>query len=440
MGDANFPPGGLAPGAGLRAAIGSAFLATLISGCLSGGDGGRRAVKVKTELLRAEGRIAAPKQGSATVRPEAASASPGAASARTGAASAPQVAAGPAWSSDLSIASLKVPILKISLHNAAFTREAELYACAGTGSECLVEAAGELLQNELDAAPVAVEKDEYRFVQVKTCEDSESGYASGITATVALAGRTWYTHPSLILDSAGPARPLFIRTQGCGRLYALPQPLIIDDSSAAEVTFKLYFDIEELAYAALGSNATSVAWSPGNCAGDRPAGPDSAGTPFLCLAYPGFSGIADTAAVALERYRLNGAATLGLFFTGGSDRPMGGYLRRTYREGEPANPAFDLAVFGSAVFGSAASGGAVHGGADSGRADTGGALPIRDLRKNGDGTLYLAAFGSGPRGMDGSAFRVYAFQRGGHSGVFSALPDTAGMLATGSYIAVRLIP
>lgn len=425
MGDANFPPGGLAPGAGLRAAIGSAFLATLISGCLSGGDGGRRAVKVKTELLRAEGRTAAPKQGSASAHPGAALAHPGAASALAGAASALQVAAGPAWSSDLSIASLKVPILKISLHNAAFTREAELYACAGTGSECLVEAAGEPLRNELDAAPVTVEKDVYRYLQVKTCEDSESGYASGVTATVALAGRTWYTHPSLILDSAGPARPLFIRTQGCGRLYALPQPLIIDDSTAAEVTFKLYFDIGELAYAALGSNATAAAWFSGNCAGDRPTGPDSAGTPFLCLAYPGLAGIADTAAVALERYRLDGAATLGLFFTGGSDRPMGGYLRRSYREGDPGNHDFDLAVFGNAALGSA---------------EPDGALPIRDLRKNGDGTLYLAAFGSGPRGMDGSAFRVYAFQRGGHSGVFSALPDTAGVLATGSYTAVRLIP
>lgn len=412
MGDATSPPGGP------RTAIGSIILATLLSGCLAGGDGGRKAVKVKTELLRTEGRTAAPKAGAVPVRPATAS-------APAGAASAPVIAAGPAWSSDLSIASVKVPILRISLHNAAFTREAELYDCEGTGSECLVEAAGVLLRDELDADPVAVEKGEYRYLQVKTCEDSESGYAGSLTATVSLAGRTWYTHPTLVLDTAGPARPLFIRSQGCGRTYALPQPLIIDDTTAAEIVFRLYFDIAELAYAALGSGATASAWSPGNCAGDRPAAKDSTGSPFLCIAYPDLSGIADTAAVALERYRLNGSAALGLLFAGGPDRPLGGYLRRTFAEGAPADPAFDLAVFGSAVFGSAV---------------PGGSLPIRDLRRNGDGTLYMAAFGTGPRGMDESAFRVYAFQRGGHAGVFSALPDTAGVLATGSYTAVRLGP
>lgn len=382
------------PGGGLKAAIVSIALAMVLSGCLFGGDPDRKAVKVKTELLRTESGTASPKRGPAPPR-----------------AGASSQGAGPSWSSDLDITTLKVPIKRISLHNASFTQSADLYTCEGSNSECLVEAAGETLQNELDADPVIVEKGEYRYVFVKTCEDSEGGYSSAITATVSLAGQTWHTHPTAVLDSAGPSRPLFIKTHGCGRTYALPQPLRITDSLGSEISFKLYFDTEELGYAALGSRATASAWTPGNCAGDRPLERDTASPPFLCIGYPELSGIVDTAPVSLERYRINGGATLGLFFTGGgTDLPVGGYLRRFYKEGETANPGF---------------------GAEQG---------IRDLRKNEDGTLYLAEFGGGMQGLDGSGFRVYAFQRTGHSGVFSGLADTAGVLATGSYTAVRLAP
>lgn len=364
------------------------FTASLLAGCLFGGEGGSsRGVKVKPEILRVGN------MGAAKVAASRAPVPP---------------AADPAWSSALSITTFKVPVKRISLHNGSFTKSADLYSCAGEAGECDVEAAGAAFENELNAAAVTVERGEYRYLFVKSCEDSEGEYRGSLTATVDLGGRAWHTHPTAVLDSAGPARPLFIRVKGCGRTYALPQPLRISDSLGSQVSFRMYFDLEELAYAALGSRATARAWTPGNCAGDRPAETDAAGPPFLCIGYPELSGIVDTAPVALERYRVNGGATLGLFFTGASDLPVGGYLRRYYREGATLDPGFPAA------------------------------RPLRELSRNADGTLSLAAFGGGPTGLEGSAFRVEAFRRASHSGSYTSLPDSAGVPTSGSYSASRL--
>lgn len=362
------------------------FAATILSACLSGHDGGvSRGVKVKPEILRA-----------------------GAGAAAKAAAPRNPAAADPAWSSALSITTFKVPVKRISLHNGSFTQAADLYRCTGDAGECDVEAAGIAFQNELNAAAVTVERGEYRYLFVESCEDSEGEYRSSITATVAMGGRTWHTHPTAVLDSVGPARPLFVRVSGCGRTYALPRPLRIADSPGAQVSFRMYFDLEGLAFAALGTRATARAWTPGQCAGDRPGETDAPSPPFLCMGYPELSGIADTAPVALERYRVNGGATLGLFFAGGTDLPVGGYLRRFYREGATLDPGFPAAQ------------------------------PLRELSRNADGTLSLAAFGGGPAGLEGSAFRVESFRRTSHSGSYTSLPDSSGVPTSGSYSAARL--
>lgn len=363
----------------------SVVLAVALSGCLFEGSKAK-AVKVKVEILRVE--------SPAVARKSAVPSDP---------------AAAPAWSSDLSITTFKVPLHRLSLHNAAFTRSAELYTCAGSGVECQLEAAGEALQNELDAPPVTVPPGEYRYVSVKSCADGAAEASAALTATVVLDGRAWHTHPTAILDSVGPARPVFLKTRACGRTYALPNPLRIP-SSGEDIVLKLYFDLAELAHAALGSRQTAKAWSADNCAGPRPAEADVPGPPFVCIGYPELSGLTDAAPPALERYRINGGGTLGLFFAGGSDLPAGGYTRRYYREGATLDPGFDAGT------------------------------PLRDLTRNADGTLSMAAFGSGELGQSGSAFQVASFRRATHGGSFTGLPDSLGTPSTGSYSAVRLTP
>ncbi len=374
----------------------------IFQGCLgTGEDGGKRGVQVRPQLVRAEGKVSA----STAAHDSRPAAKPSAA------ANVPDPTLDPDlhWSSGVAITSLKVPIKQISLHSAAFDHEADLYICTGSNEACQVEMAGTALQDALNAAPRMVEMGQYDYVFVKTCEDSEGRYQSAVTGSVTLDGRTWFTNTTSVLDTAGPAAPVAITSMGCGRTYALPHPLRITDSLGASVDFKLYFDIQELAYAAQGSRKTAQAWNPGNCTGDRPAEIDGPSPPFLCIGYPEVSGIIDAAPAVLERYRVNGGATLGLFFMTG-DLPLGGYSRSFFTEGVLANPGFPSV------------------------------MPLRDVRKNGDGTLYVDGFG--PAGhaydTDKSVFRAAAFQRADHSGSFTTTSEATLETGTQTYDAVRL--
>ena len=73
---------------------------------------------------------------------------------------------------------------------------------------------------------------------------------------------------------------------------------------------------------------------PGGCAGDRPGAgdrPDSTHTgPFICTGYPDVAGLMDSLAPVEERYRINGGATFGLFFTALPDQALTGYTRRFF--------------------------------------------------------------------------------------------------------------
>jgi hypothetical protein len=374
--------------AAMIAALGTA--SWLLQGCFGiGDDEGKRGVQVRPQLVRAEGKVQGlDKKTAAPVDGEDADLH---------------------WSSGFAITSLKVPIKQISLHNAAFDHEADIYTCSGSSEACQVEMAGTAFQDALNASPATVEMGQYDYVFVKTCEDSEGEYRTAVTGSVELDGKTWYTNTASVLDTTGPAAPVSITSSGCGRTYALPHPLHITDSLGATVDFKLYFDIEELAYAALGSRKTSWAWMPGNCTGDRPAETDAASPPFICIGYPDVSGIIDSAPAVLERYRINNGATVGLFFTA-DDLPIGGYTRNYFTEGLRASPGF-MAV-----------------------------MPLRDVRKNSDGTLYVDGFGPGGHAYDAdkSVFRAAAFQRANHSGSFTATEEGTLETTTRSYDAVLL--
>ncbi len=371
----------------------TASSACLLQGCLGiGEDDGKRGVQLKPELVRVA--EASPSRAAFPAAKRAATADPDL-----------------HWSSGVAITSLKVPIKQISLHNAAFDHEADIYLCSGSNDDCQVEMAGTAFQDALNASPRTVEMGQYDYVFVKTCEDSEGAYRSSLTGSVSLDGKTWYTRPGTVLDTAGPAAAVSIASSGCGRTYALPHPVRITDSLGATVDFKLYFDIQELAYAALGTPKTAQAWTPGNCTGDRPDQMAATSAPFLCIGYPDVSGIIDSAPAALERYRINGGATMGLFFTS-DDLPIGGYSRPFFTEGMLSDPGFQAV------------------------------MPLRDVRKNADGTLYVDGFGPAGHAYDAdkSVFRVPAFQRASHSGTFTATAE--GSLETGShaYQADRLSP
>jgi hypothetical protein len=353
----------------------SALAVSALQGCLGlGSDDEGKGVKVRAQLLRAEVKVsAAAKSAAAAAVPE----------------SDPDLH----WSSAVNITSLKVPVKQISLHNAAFDHEADIYLCSGSSEACQVEMAGTAFQDALNASPMTVEMGQYDYVFVKTCEDSEGEYRTAITGTVTLDGQLWKTKTTGVLGTDGSAEPLSITANGCGRTYALPHPLRITDSLGAQVDFKLYFDIQDLAYAALGSSKTARAWTPGNCAGDRPAeGTDAASPPFVCIGYPDVSGIIDAAPAVLERYRLNDAATMGLFFTAGDDLPIGGYFRQFFTEGVRADPGFEAV------------------------------MPVRDLVKNSDGTVLVSSFGDNGNAYDPahSVFKAEHFRRATHSGTFSS--------------------
>ncbi len=361
----------------------------LFQGCIGSDDGDRkRTVQVKPRLVRAEGIAAAAK--TATI---------------------PTVSLEPDlhWSSGVSISSLRVPIKQISLHSAAFDHEADLYLCSGSSEACQVEMAGTAFQDALNAASRQVEMGQYDYVFVKTCEDSEGEYRTALTGSVPLDGKTWYTNAASVLDSVGPAAPVSITSHGCGRTYTLPHPLRITDSLGASVDFTLYFDIQELAYAALGSRKTAAAWTPGNCTGERPAETDAASPPFLCIGYPEVSGIISAAPAVLERYRVNGGSTIGMFFTA-DDIPLGGYTRRYYTEGVRIEPGFDAL------------------------------MALRNVRKNSDGTLFVDGFGPGGHAYDTtmSVFRAAAFSRANHTGTFTTMTEATLATSTVDYGAVRL--
>jgi hypothetical protein len=306
----------------------------------------------------------------------------------------------PYWSSDLSISSFRVPIREIVLQDSASSRWETIYHCAAASNDgCLVELAGNALEDLLAARAVTVPAGDYVGLNIQTCSD-EGVYTGYLTGTVSLAGQTWYTRTLAVLDTTGPAEPVAVVYSGCGRNYQLPRMLSVADTAGSVLTFRMYFDLRDIAWAALGTQETAGAWLPGGCAGDRP---DATHTqPFLCTGYPDVAGLMDAQAPVEERYRINGGATFGLFFTASGDEPLTGYTRRFFTEGVGSNPGFN--------------------------ADT----PIWHFADNGDGTYLLESYGGLPD-WHVPYFSAPAFRRADHSGNFTTANGPGG-----TYSAVRL--
>ena len=291
------------------------------------------------------------------------------------------------WTSEVSISSVRAPVMNVRLRGVDGRSTQSLYQCpASTGPGCLVELNGPALQNLLGTAPVAMPTGTYDFIDVLYCpEPFPSPAVSRVfaTGTATIGGTTYYTRTAGTLGTTGPAQPVSIDYVACGASYPISPPLVITDSTTATTVVRLYFDILDIAAAALPMTQTNPMWVPGVCTAVSPLG----STPFLCVAYPDVIAVVGTNPPVIEHYRVNSAATVGLVFDPGSDAFLGGYLRRYAVEDQLWNPGF---------------------------APDGG---IGSLTANGDGTYRLQQRNH-TGGEPGALFP--AWRRATHSGTVSA--------------------
>lgn len=346
-------------------------------------------VAVRPQLVRVE----APASGASVLAPAAPRA----------------VGASANWSSDVIIERFEVPIRGVALVTSPTGGGANIYQCGAASNDgCLVDVAGTALADLLHAGDASIAPGTYAGLQVYTC-GGEGAYTAYLQASVVLGGRTWYTKAAGVLDTVGPSERTPLHYSGCARTYVLADPLVLTAgmaSGGAPVTFRMYVDLRDIAWGSLGTTGDGAAWLPSGCSVATPPGmpPAPAMRPFICTGYPDVVASVGEAMPVVERYRVDGAATIGLLFTAAGDQPIGGYTRRYYVEGAPYNPPFSADI------------------------------PVRDLRKNADGTLYVSTFG-GSNGLPTTPgrFEAATFQRATHVGPFNA--DGA---PHGTYSAVRL--
>lgn len=256
--------------------------------------------------------------------------------------SAPAYAPGPGgttslvrpWSSQLAITSLRGPVMGILLKGPG--RETiEVYRCTGAlADDCLVELNGPALQDLLNTDPIVVAPGTYDRVTIEYCR-AELKYHAYLTGSVSIGGTTYFTRTSGNLGAAGPAEPVPMLYNGCGSEYAISTPLVVTDTVSIPVVLRLYFDVRDIAYAALGDPTTTSLRVPG-CSPVTTVGL----APFVCAAYPTVAAVEGTTPPQVERYRVNGGATIGLMFEAGTDRFIGGYFRKYVVEDLAWNPGF----------------------------------------------------------------------------------------------------
>lgn len=299
------------------------------------------------------------------------------------------------WTSQVSISSVRTPVVSVRMRRTDGTGTS-LYDCAASsGAGCLVELNSPALQDLLGTDPVAVPVGTYNKVDLLYCATGETGYRAFVTGTAVIGGTTYYTRAAGVLGTTGPAEAVAIDHQGCGDTYPISPPLVIADSTTATTVLRLYFDILNLASAALPSPLATPLWIPGGCTPVSPPGSAA----FLCVAYPEVIGVLGTTPPAIERYRVNNGGTVGLVFDAVSDAYYGGYLRRYVVENEAWNPGF---------------------------APDGG---IKSLTSNGDGSYRLEQAASAT-GAAGALFP--AWRRATHTGTITYEGRTT------PYSAVRL--
>ena len=239
----------------------------------------------------------------------------------------------PPWTSDLALTSVRSPITAIELRDGS--RAIEVYRCpsASFGS-CLVELNGPALSSLLPTSPVPSEPGTYNEIVVYYCGPGETGWSAQLTGTATLGGATYYTRSAgNELDSVGPAQPVTVAFNGCASTYPIVPPLAVSSDSTTTIRLRLYFDIRDLAYAALNHATTNQLLAGFSCSGASTIG-------FVCASYTTIFAVPGTIVPTVERYRVNTNATFGLVFESSTDRFVGGYVRRYYVEDAGFSPGF----------------------------------------------------------------------------------------------------
>lgn len=239
----------------------------------------------------------------------------------------------PPWTSNVTLTSVRSPITVVQISGEGVT--IELYRCSGaTASACLVELNGPALESLLPTGPVAVQAGTYDQIAVGSCLPGGSEWTAQITGTTVLEGTTYYTRTAgNQLGTTAPAQPVNVSFDGCGLLSPIVPPLVITGEADADILLRLYFDMRDLAWAALNHATTNQLLLGPGCSGPSTTG-------FICAAYTTVFAVPGTDVPVVERYRVNTNATFGLVFEPGTDRFVGGYVRRFYIEDAGFSPGF----------------------------------------------------------------------------------------------------
>lgn len=248
----------------------------------------------------------------------------------------PAALAIPPWTSNVTLTSVRAPITEISISRAPGAGPAiVVYDCPGsTASACLVELNGPALESLVPAGPVDVEPGTYEQIVVSYCLPGASGWTAQIMGTAVLGGTTYYTRSAgNQLSTTGPAQPVNVSFDGCGLISPIVPPLVITDVADATILLRLYFDMRDLAWAALNHASTNQLLLGPGCSGVSTTG-------FICAAYTTVFAVPGPTVPVVERYRVNTNATFGLVFEPGTDRFVGGYVRRYYVEDAGFAPGF----------------------------------------------------------------------------------------------------
>lgn len=309
-----------------------------------------------------------------------------------------------AWTSNIDIKSLKLPIRSIVLSemtgNSGTANPQTLYSC---DTDCDVDLLGPELTNLLDGEEVVIKgKGSFQQISVSFGEGA-SEWTGKITAEFTLGGQKYYTKSSGAPSTTGPAEESSYKAMGGGSVSYLPEPLVLAEQEGEEAAdakplmIKLYFDALYAAFAVDASKVQATAHPGGFCVGDM-----NSGEMTICTQRLVVSASTQEAVPTRERYLLNEASLATLYFDNNTS-PLGGSLRQYLREGYPNRGTVndvDLTVPGT-------NGAEVKAWASA---------PIFGFKANGDGSyLVSTTIGEPDASNENGGFRAKAFKREDHT-------------------------
>ena len=239
-------------------------------------------------------------------------------------------------STNITVTSLKIPILDVSLGlgqnlSGGDGNAKAIYVCPGgsTEDDCMVELVGTELSNLFVAGgnQQSIDLGTYTFATISTCTDG--GYNAIVTASGDIDGQTYYTKTgSTTLTTVEAEKgPVTIQFSGCRNYSILNEPIVVTEATTG---VQLYVDLRNV-ITFLNGDASA---GKGTCSLSGTPAPTDV---FFCLDYPNVAGTVSSTTPIVKRYRIersdtaNAAEILGLYFDGAdATAPFSGYLRALF--------------------------------------------------------------------------------------------------------------